>query len=113
LTPRQVEAKRLVLIHPSQRTQSNKPARIFFRQFLSHSRLHAINAYVIINSIDQPEHAMAQTNHPSKELVRDWMRQRQGEHRPPPTLDEIRRQLGWELVEAERATNEPREQRFD
>lgn len=56
---------------------------------------------------------MAQTNHPSKELVRDWMRQRQGEHRPPPTLDEIRRQLGWELVEAERATNEPREQRFD
>jgi hypothetical protein len=45
---------------------------------------------------------MAQTNHPSKELVRNWLFQRQAEHQPPPTMDEVRRQLGWELVEAER-----------
>src|SRR5471030_869683 len=33
--------------------------------------------------------------HPSKEQVRAYMRQRESAHRPPPTPDEIRRQLGW------------------
>jgi hypothetical protein len=87
--------------------------RYDFRNFLN--ILFAFILNMVFNIGNDPanssEHAMAQTNHPSKELVRNWMQQRQGEHRPPPTLDEVRRQLGWELVEAERVANEPREQR--
>lgn len=36
---------------------------------------------------------------PSKEEVRAYMQQRQAEHRPPPDLKTIRRQLGWELLQ--------------
>ncbi|MBI3229689.1 MAG: hypothetical protein HYZ45_05775 [Burkholderiales bacterium] len=35
---------------------------------------------------------------PTKETVRLYMQQRQAERRPPPDLQSIRRQLGWELV---------------
>lgn len=35
---------------------------------------------------------------PSKQQIRDWMQQRQQEHKPPPTPEEIRRQLGWEMI---------------
>jgi hypothetical protein len=38
---------------------------------------------------------MRHITHPSKEQVRAYMHQREAEHRPPPTPDEIRRQLGW------------------
>lgn len=41
---------------------------------------------------------MTQTTHPTPQQVRDWMEQRQREHAPPPTPDEIRRQLGWDLI---------------
>jgi hypothetical protein len=36
---------------------------------------------------------------PSKETVRKWLTERTKNHRPPPSLKEIRRQLGWELIE--------------
>ncbi len=35
--------------------------------------------------------------HPTKEQVRAWQQQRHEDHTPPPTPDEIRRALGWEL----------------
>ena len=35
---------------------------------------------------------------PSKERVRQYMNQRQAEHRIPPSLNEIRRRLGWDLA---------------
>lgn len=35
---------------------------------------------------------------PTKEQVRRWMDERQRSSQPPPSLTEIRRQLGWELV---------------
>lgn len=35
---------------------------------------------------------------PTKQQVRDWMQQRQAEHKPPPTPEQIRRELGWGLV---------------
>jgi hypothetical protein len=35
---------------------------------------------------------------PSKEEVRQWMQQRQVEHKPPPAPAEVRRQLGWHLI---------------
>jgi hypothetical protein len=50
----------------------------------------------------QPRIAMTQTSKPSNQQVRSWMQQRQAERRPPPTPEEIRKQLGWGLVEAQR-----------
>ena len=38
---------------------------------------------------------MTATSQPSKEQVRAYMHQRECDRRPPPTPDEIRRQLGW------------------
>ncbi len=32
---------------------------------------------------------------PTKERVRCYMRRQQLDHRPPPSMEEIRRQLGW------------------
>lgn len=32
---------------------------------------------------------------PTPQQVRDWMKQRQVEQRPPPTPEQIRRELGW------------------
>jgi hypothetical protein len=45
---------------------------------------------------------MPQTSKPSQEQVRNWMQQRQADRSPPPTPEQIRRQLGWQLIEAER-----------
>jgi hypothetical protein len=45
---------------------------------------------------------MTQTSKPSNQQVRSWMQQRQAERTPPPAPEEIRRMLGWGLVEAER-----------
>lgn len=40
---------------------------------------------------------------PTKQQVRQYMEGRQREHKPPPDQKEIRRQLGWDLIEMERA----------
>lgn len=45
---------------------------------------------------------MASTTHPTKQLVRDYMDARTRSDDPPPTSDEIRRQLGWNLIPANR-----------
>jgi hypothetical protein len=42
------------------------------------------------------------TRQPNKEQVRAFMQQRQKEKSPPPSPEEIRRMLGWGLVEAQR-----------
>lgn len=44
---------------------------------------------------------MFQRNKPSREQIREWLRQEIGQHRPPPDPVEIRRQLGWNSVETE------------
>lgn len=36
-------------------------------------------------------------NHPDKQLVRAFMQKRAAEHKPPPSLEQIRRELGWNL----------------
>jgi hypothetical protein len=46
---------------------------------------------------------MTQVTHPPKQDVREFMARRRESREPPPSLEEIRRQLGWGLVEAERA----------
>ena len=40
---------------------------------------------------------------PTKQQVREYMEGRQREHKPLPDQKEIRRQLGWDLIEMERA----------
>lgn len=39
-----------------------------------------------------------QANHPSKEQVRLLMQQRSLSRLPPPTMEEIRRRLGWNML---------------
>ena len=39
---------------------------------------------------------------PTKEQVREWQRQQRESHTPPPTPEEIRRQLGWGLIKHEK-----------
>lgn len=46
---------------------------------------------------------MVNTAKPTKEQVREYMMRRHAQHHPPQTQQEIRRQLGWDLVEMERA----------
>jgi len=48
---------------------------------------------------------MMQTSKPEKSQVRSWMQQRQVDRTPPPAPEQIRMELGWKMVEAERETN--------
>jgi len=41
---------------------------------------------------------MTQTNHPTKQAVRAYLERRSQDAKPPPTPEEIRRQLGWGLL---------------
>lgn len=45
--------------------------------------------------------------HPDKQLVRDLMQQHRAENTPPMDPETIRQQLGWKLIEAERAATKP------
>ncbi len=51
---------------------------------------------------------MVNTSKPTKEQVREYMERRQAQHQPPPSCQEIRRQLGWDLIEAEREERKKR-----
>lgn len=35
---------------------------------------------------------------PSKQAVRQWMNDRREAHTPPPTPEEIKRELGWDML---------------
>lgn len=41
---------------------------------------------------------MATINHPTKQVVRAYLERRKRDSQPPPTPEEIRRQLGWGLM---------------
>ena len=41
---------------------------------------------------------MTSISHPSKELVREYLARRFHDPIAPPKLEDIRRQLGWELL---------------
>lgn len=43
---------------------------------------------------------------PSKERVRQWLLRRRTESQAPPDCEQIRRELGWCLAEAERERDE-------
>jgi hypothetical protein len=46
-----------------------------------------------------------------KQKARDWIERRQVDRGPPPSMDEIRRQMGWDLVEQARIEKERLEKR--
>lgn len=35
---------------------------------------------------------------PTKQQVRDWLAKQVKEHKPPPTPEAIRRELGWNML---------------
>jgi len=41
---------------------------------------------------------MTNTTHPDKQAVRDWICERTQDESPPPTMEDIRRALGWRLL---------------
>jgi hypothetical protein len=42
---------------------------------------------------------MEKPRQPTKEQVRSYIENRQAEHKMPPSMEEIRRQLGWLLYD--------------
>ncbi len=42
--------------------------------------------------------SMQTTSHPPKHLVREYLERRSKDTNPPPTPEEIRRQLGWSML---------------
>ena len=51
----------------------------------------------------------ATTKNPPKHLVREYLARRSRDPQPPPTPEEIRRQLGWGMADAggPEAVNQP------
>lgn len=43
---------------------------------------------------------MTQQKHPTKQQIRQYLEARRAERCPPPSMQEIRRQLGWEMLRA-------------
>lgn len=39
---------------------------------------------------------------PTKEQLQAWLKQRQESKLPPPSMEEIRRQLGWAMLNTKR-----------
>lgn len=52
---------------------------------------------------------MTTTTHPAKESVREYMERRTWSPEPPPTPEEIRRALGWDLIPENRRPDSPKE----
>ena len=48
---------------------------------------------------------MEQSKQPSKESVRQWLQNQIVGRRPPPDPQQIRRELGWELIRMSRTTD--------
>lgn len=42
---------------------------------------------------------------PTKEKLREWQEKNRREHRPPVSPEDAKRELGWDLIKAERKNN--------
>ena len=49
--------------------------------------------------MSQPKQPIKQ---PTKQEVRDWLKHEVAKQRPPPDLKQIRRELGWDLLQKDR-----------
>lgn len=47
------------------------------------------------------------TKQPTKQDVRDWLRRELAKQRPPPDVKQIRRELGWDLLQTRRQPRPP------
>jgi hypothetical protein len=47
----------------------------------------------------QMEKMVNKIGQPSKEQIREWLTYRQANHEPPPDMEQIRRELGWNLIQ--------------
>jgi hypothetical protein len=52
-----------------------------------------------IGAPNNMEKIMDRNKQPSKESVREWLKQRQEKPAPLPEADQIRRELGWKFLE--------------
>ena len=52
---------------------------------------------------------MSQFERPTKEVVRAWLKREVAQHRPPPDIKQIRRELGWTLIQCWRNTDTDRD----
>jgi hypothetical protein len=50
---------------------------------------------------------------PTKQEVREWLRKEVEAKRPPPEPEQIRRELGWDLLPPDSATQADTEQQTD
>ena len=57
------------------------------------------------------EAAMSETIPPSRYLAREYLERRTSAPDPPPTREEVRRELGWTLITAERQARAERDER--
>jgi hypothetical protein len=55
---------------------------------------------------------MSQQNQPTKEQIRQYLESRLSQDCPPPSMTDIRRQLGWGLTPAAAHEAGPREERL-
>ena len=44
------------------------------------------------------ERSMTEVKRPSKEHLREYLKQRQKSDNPPPTPEQVREELGWKLM---------------
>ena len=58
-----------------------------------------------IGTNKEVEATMRSIYHPPKQLVRAYLERRARDPKPPPSLDEVRRQLGWGLGACKPAAN--------
>lgn len=59
--------------------------------------------------VSAKRHAVAEPKQqPSKEAVRQWLQNKLEQRRPPADPQQIRRELGWELLRVERGEDKPR-----
>jgi hypothetical protein len=54
-------------------------------------------------ALSSEEMVVTQADRPVKEKVREWLRREISERRPPPDIDEIRRNMGWDETPAPKA----------
>ena len=67
--------------------------------------LGQLNARARVEGISDPyakRLAVEQKKQPGKEEVRQWLKNKLEERRPPPDPQQIRRELGWDMVKGER-----------
>ena len=66
---------------------------------------HQLNTPVQGSFLERPqwkmEVVMATFTHPTKQVVRSYLNRRLRDPKPPPSPEEIRRQLGWSMAPSE------------